>query len=103
MNLQYHISERSRLKINLQLDGFNANIQNGLLVNNTEIADKVNFSLLTAGFRYELKFSQHLELYTILGNIFRSSAKLKDRNNDELIAVDKDNTLYLRTGLRFKI
>ncbi len=102
-NLQYHISERSRVKINAQLDGFNANIQNGLLVNNMDIADKVNFSLVTAGFRYEYKFSQHLEFYSILGNIFRSSAKLKDSNNEELISVDKNNTLYLRTGLRFKI
>jgi hypothetical protein len=102
-NLQYHLSEKSRFKLVAELDGFTSNIQGGLLVNGDEIADKVNMSIIIGGLRYEYKFTNHLELYFNVSNILSSSATLKDRKNNSIISLNKNNTYYFRTGIRFKI
>jgi hypothetical protein len=102
-NLQFHISRRSRLKLTAELDGFTANIQEVLLVNGTESAEKVNLSLVVAGLRYEFKFGQNFELFCTLANVFFSNAELQDAKNKRVIGIDKNSTAYLRTGLRFKI
>ncbi|CAM4186892.1 DUF6268 family outer membrane beta-barrel protein [Zobellia nedashkovskayae] len=102
-NLQYHVSEKSRLKLIAELDGFTANIQGGLLVNENEIADKANMSITIAGLRYEYKFTKHLELYFNVSRILSSNAKLKDKDNNTVNSVKKNNIYYLKTGMRFKI
>ncbi|RKN76962.1 DUF6268 family outer membrane beta-barrel protein [Ulvibacterium marinum] len=102
-NLQFHISRKSRLKLTAELDGFTANIQEALLVNGTESAEKVNLSLVVAGMRYEFKFGRNLELFCTLANVFFSNAELLDAKNRRVIGIDKNSTAYLRTGLRFKI
>ncbi len=102
-NLQYHLSERSRFKLIAELDGFTSHIQGGLVVNGDKLADKANMSIIIAGLRYEYKFTKHIELYFNVANIISSSAKLKDRKNNTVISVSKNNTLYLRTGIRLKI
>ncbi|WP_425236753.1 DUF6268 family outer membrane beta-barrel protein [Ulvibacterium sp.] len=102
-NLQFHISRKSRLKLTAELDGFTSNIQEALLVNGTESAEKVNLSLVVAGIRYEFKFGRNLELFCTLANVFFSNAELLDAKNRRVIGIDKNSTAYLRTGLRFKI
>lgn len=102
-NLQYHLSQKSRFKLIAELDGFTANIQDGLLVNNSEIADRVNMAVIVGGLRYEYKFTKHIELYFNFANIFSSRADLRDQKNRSVISVNKDNTLYVRTGIRLKI
>lgn len=102
-NLQYHLSKKSRFKLVAELDGFTSNIQDGLLVNGDEIADKINMSIIIGGLRYEYKFTDHLELYFNISNILSSSATLKDRKNNSIISVNKNNTYYVRSGIRFKI
>ncbi|MEO9511295.1 MAG: DUF6268 family outer membrane beta-barrel protein [Flavobacteriaceae bacterium] len=102
-NLQYHLSKKSRIKLIAELDGFTANIQDGLLVNEDEIADKANMSIIIAGLRYEYILIKNLEIYFNLANIISSSAKLKDENNNTVTSVNKNNVYYFRTGMRFKI
>ncbi len=102
-NLQYHLSEKSRFKLVAELDGFTANIQNGLLVNENEIADMINMSIVIGGLRYEYKFSKNIELFCSAANIFFSNAELQDNKSKKIISVNKKNTFYLRTGIRFKL
>lgn len=102
-NLQYHLSEKSRFKLIAELDGFTSNIQGGLLVNEEQIADKTNMSIIIAGLRYEYKFTKNLELYLNASNVLSSRAQLKDRRNNTVTSVNKNNLYYFRTGIRFKI
>ena len=102
-NIQYHLSEKSKFKLIAELDGFTANIQDGILVNENEIAHKINMSIIVGGLRYEYQLRKHVELYVNFANIFFSNAKLRDGKNKNVISVNKENTFYLKTGLRFKI
>ena len=102
-NVQYHFSKKSRIKLVAELDGFTANIQDGLLIDQNKTAETINMSIIICGLRYEYKFTKHMELYCNFGNILYSSAKLRDSKKVKIISINKDNTVYLRTGLRFKI
>lgn len=102
-DLQYHLSNASRLKLITELDGFTANIQGGLLVNNDQIAHRINMAIIVGGLRYEYKFTKNVELHLNMANIFTSSAQLRDSKNRAIIEVNKNNRYYFRTGLRLKI
>ncbi len=85
------------------MDGFTSNIQGGLLVNEDQTADKANMSIMIAGQHYENVFTNNLELYFSAANILSSSVQLKDRKNNTVTSVNKNNIYYFRTGIRFKI
>ncbi|WP_430906175.1 DUF6268 family outer membrane beta-barrel protein [Maribacter sp. 2-571] len=102
-NLQYHLSERQRLKANLQLDGFTANIQDGLPLLSGQNAESINMSLVLAGLQYEFHFSEHLEFFLRSSYIISRNLQLRDGDKDNILLLDDSHGLSLRTGLRFKI
>ncbi|APQ16243.1 DUF6268 family outer membrane beta-barrel protein [Maribacter hydrothermalis] len=102
-NLQYHISDKHRLKLFAQLDGFTSNVQNGALVNDTDVAELINMSLINGGLQYEYHFTDHLQLDLRAAYNFSLSNKLKDGNNNTIFTIDNDSRSYLRAKLKFKI
>lgn len=101
-NFQFHLSERVRLKLFSQLDGFNSNLQEGLSVNGTQEADQIRMSHILCGLRYEYKIADHLEFYF---NTTRSVyTRLELRNGrEDLTLINRNNLIHLKTGLRVKI
>lgn len=102
-NLQYYFSETNQLKLYAQLDGFTTNIQQGFLTDSSDIAETLNMSLIITGLQYEYYFTDHLQLYLRAAYIIDQSVKVRDGKKNNLISIDSDNALYLRTGIRFKI
>jgi len=102
-NLQYHFSEKSRFKIIARLDGFTANLQRGLPINDNEVAESINMSLILAGFRYEYKIAKHVEFFAQAEHTLSSRVRLRDEDKDGIIDLDSSNNFLLRTGVRLKI
>ncbi|MEO1009743.1 MAG: DUF6268 family outer membrane beta-barrel protein [Bacteroidota bacterium] len=102
-NLQYHIAQNHRLKAKIQLDGFTANIQNGLPLDSGEMARTINMSLILMGLQYEFHFSQHLEFFLRSSYIMNRRVQLRDDDNNNILLLDDSHGFSLRTGLRFKI
>jgi hypothetical protein len=103
MNLQYHYTDKNRFKVYAELDGFTANLQNGLLINNTEIAESVNMSLILGGLQYEYHFLDHFEFFARSSYIISNSVKLRDTKKNSIMSLDNSNSTYLQTGIRLKI
>ena len=102
-NLQYHLSERHRLKLYAELDGFTSNLQDGILVASGEEAERINMGLVLGGLQYEFIIVKHVEFFARASSIISSSVQLRDVNNDNIGELDDSNSLYLRTGIRLKI
>ena len=102
-NLQYHASRKHRFKLYAELDGFTANLQRGVLINNTLKAESINMSLLLSGWQYEFHITKNIQFYARASFILSNSVNLRDEHKDNLIELDNANTLYLRTGIRLKI
>ncbi|QXP53082.1 DUF6268 family outer membrane beta-barrel protein [Cellulophaga sp. HaHa_2_1] len=102
-NLQYHASTKHRFKLYAELDGFTANLQRGLLVENTLDAESINMSLILSGLQYEYHITHHVQFYARSSYVLSSTVNLRDNNKDNIRELDSSNTLYLRTGIRIKI
>lgn len=101
-NLQYHFSEKNRLKLYAELDGFTSNLQNGVSIDGNGIAERINMSLILGGFQYEYHVTNHLQLYARLAYNFSIRNTLRDGNNT-ILTVDNNSRGYFRTGIRLKI
>ncbi|MEQ9405744.1 MAG: DUF6268 family outer membrane beta-barrel protein [Cyclobacteriaceae bacterium] len=101
-NLQFHATELFRIKLFGRLDGFNSNLQDGIMVNVTESANRIRMSLVLAGFRYEYKLAERIELYL---NTTRSlTGRLQLRNGrDNILRLDRANVFHYNGGIRVKI
>ncbi len=102
-NLQYWFSEKNRLKLFAQIDGFNSIIDQGLFDEVVQQPKQVSMTLGLSGFQYEYYITKHLQLYARAAYVFYEKVKMRDNNWDKIYTHNGDNHLYLRTGIRFKI
>ncbi|MBF8150603.1 hypothetical protein ITJ86_11890 [Winogradskyella sp. F6397] len=102
-NFQYHASSKHRFKLYAELDGFTANLQRGVPIDNTLEAKSINMSLVLGGLQYEYHVSKHIQFYAKASYILNNSVNLRAKNKDDILELDSSNALYLRTGIRFKI
>lgn len=101
-NIQYHASEKHRLKIHAEGEAFNASIQEGVLVQGEGMANRLRVLLVNVGFRYEYKFADYLESYFIISRTVRSDLQLRD-NTEVVFRPPLDSEMFYRVGVRFKI
>ncbi|WP_299362580.1 DUF6268 family outer membrane beta-barrel protein [Winogradskyella sp.] len=101
-NLKYTFNAHSVLQAFAALDGYFANIQRPIVVND-RVADHISLSVAVGGLGYEYCFTKHLIAYTYVGYTFRLNNVLRNENTDEVFRLDELNAFYLRTGLKFKI
>lgn len=101
-NLQYYFSDRNRLKLYAQLDGFTANINSGTPVEQ-DVAQSINMSLILAGIQYEFHFKDHFEFYFRTSYILNRNVQLRDTKKNDIYLIDDSNGGYISTGLRIKI
>lgn len=102
-NLQYHLSKKHRFKLNVELDGFTANIQNGIALTNNARAESINMSLILASLQYEFHFFNHLECFLRTSYILDKNVQLRDGKRDNIFLLDNTRGTYFRAGVRFKI
>lgn len=102
-NLQYHFSEKHRLKAYAQLDGFTSNLQRDVPFVDGEAARSINLSLIIAGLQYEYYFTKNLQFYARTAYILSVNSELRNKNRDAIFSLDNEARIYLRTGVKFKI
>ncbi|MDY8134556.1 DUF6268 family outer membrane beta-barrel protein [Aquimarina sp. 2201CG5-10] len=102
-NLQFHYSDRHRLKAYTELDGFTSNIQQGMDLGNGVTAESINMSLIVSGLQYEYHFLDHFQFYFRAAYIASNSVYLRDNNKDRILSLGNSNKKYFRAGIRLKI
>ncbi|PTX58806.1 hypothetical protein C8N46_112114 [Kordia periserrulae] len=102
-NLQYHFTEKHRLKAFAQLDGFTSNLQREVPVINGEEAGSINLSLVVSGLQYEYHFTKQLQFYARAAYILVTDNELRSDSREPIFSLDNEAKIYLRTGIRFKI
>lgn len=106
--LKYYLGKKNTFQLFTTLDGFFANIQNDREIpvegeNRTETASNISFTIALAGFGYERKLSKHWVLYGLGGYTFLNDIRLRNDDKDDVFAINKDNSLYIRGGIKFKL
>lgn len=101
-NLQFHASERVRFKLLGQLDGFTSNLQEGLLVNEERVAERIRMNLVLVGLRYEYKLTHNIEMYLNTTHSIRSRIQLR-ANRRTFLSFEKKKVFHFTGGIRLKI
>lgn len=101
-NLQFHTSERLRMKFFATLDGFNANLQREQLTLSGKTANRLRFNMIIAGTRFEYKFGDHIESFLNINRSFRTSLELRN-GRDTVLSFPTANAMHFRMGVRVKI
>jgi hypothetical protein len=101
-NLKYFFSENSMLQVFAGLDGYFANIQKPMLINNRTV-NNISLSIAIGGLGYEYCFTKHLVAYSYIGYTFRLNNVLRNQNRDEVFKLNDVNAFYFRSGIKFKI
>ncbi|WP_299099494.1 DUF6268 family outer membrane beta-barrel protein [uncultured Winogradskyella sp.] len=101
-NVKYFFNEKSHLQTFAGLDGYFANIQNPIAVNQ-KVADNISLSVAIGGLGYEYCFTKHLIAYSYVGYTFLLSNHLRDDDRKDVYKLNDLNAFYFRSGLKFKL
>ena len=103
-DFQYHLSKRHRFKLTTELDGFTANIQDGIAIDGQNDLGRIfNISIILGSFQYEYHFSDHFQFFAQTAYTFINNVRLRTNNRDNLFTIDSEPSFYLKAGIRFKI
>ncbi|GHA28361.1 hypothetical protein GCM10007103_07450 [Salinimicrobium marinum] len=88
----------------MTLDGFYANIQEDRVFSNSnKVAENISMTIVLGGVGYEYNFTKHLVYYLYAGYTLMNDIRLRNDDKDDVLEVNKVNTFYARSGLKFKI
>lgn len=102
MNIKYRFNEKENLQSFVGLDGYFAHMQKPTAVQGVNV-ENVSLSVVVSGFGYEKLITNHLVFYSYLGYTLRLNNVLRNENRDNVFILDNLNSLYIRTGVKFKI
>lgn len=101
-NLKYYFNDKNIVQTFITLDGYYAHIQNAVNVNN-QSAQHISLRVIVGGLGYEYNFTKNLVAYMYTGYTLSQKSILRDQHSDKVFTLDDVNTVYLRTGIKFKI
>lgn len=87
------------------LDGFFANIQDNVEVQQQELetAETISMTVVLSGVGYEYCFTKHLVFYLYAGYTVVNDIRLRDGNRNDVFTINDNNTFYGRSGIKFKL
>jgi len=101
-NIRYKFDETNHVQAFLTLDNFFANIQGNKDVNG-KVAENISMTTVLGGLGYEHYFTDHIMYYGYVAYTISNDFRLRNNDRDDIYTIEDKNTLYFRTGIKFKI
>lgn len=101
-NLKYAINQSNIFQTFATLDGYFANIQKPIMVNNEQV-DSISLSLIITGLGFEHLFTKNIVAYIYTGYTISLKNDLDNIDRNSVFKLSDVNTFYLRTGFKYKI
>ncbi|EZH72898.1 hypothetical protein ATO12_22480 [Aquimarina atlantica] len=106
-NLKYFFNEKSTLQAFVGLDRFYGNLQNNKAYvdenGETKVIENVSMFNVMGALGYQYYFTEHLLFYTYAGYTLSNEIRLRDGNQENVLAINDKNTFYFRSGIKLKI
>lgn len=106
-NLKHWFNDKHNLQAYVSLDGFFSNLQNNRTVTyddgSTAEADNISMTQVLAGLGYEYNFAKNFFFYVYTAYTLYNELRLRDANRENVFNLNEKNTVYFRTGVKFKI
>lgn len=103
MGLKHIVQKKHWLQAETILDGHFVNIQNGISIPEVKSASAVSSIVIIATMGYQYKFTKDMSIYGFFGRTVWQDGSLRDDNRKGVFALNKEPSLYFRTGFRIGI
>ncbi|SHG17272.1 DUF6268 family outer membrane beta-barrel protein [Flagellimonas flava] len=100
---KYHPAKKHTLEMALFLDGYFINIQNNIVLPDSQIASKISLSALVTAFGYQYNISKRMALYVLAGRSIEQEGKLRNDDRGDVFLLNNESNLYIRTGFKIGI
>ncbi|SFU34159.1 hypothetical protein SAMN05216480_101876 [Pustulibacterium marinum] len=100
-NIHYYLNDKNRIQAFGTLDNFFANIQGDKMVDG-QLAQNISMTNVLLGIGYEYYFTDHLLYYGYIAHSVYNDYRLRNNDRDDIYVIDDKNSIYFRTGVRFK-
>lgn len=100
-NVRYKFDDKNHVQAFVTLDNFFANIQTNKTVNG-KLAENISSTLVLGGLGYEHYFTKHLLYYGYVAYSISNDYRLRNNDRDDIYIIEDKNTVYFRTGIKFK-
>ncbi len=106
-SIKYFFNEKNTIQAFVGLDRFYGNLQNNkaFIDRNGEAKVAENASMLNVmgALGYEYYFTEHLLFYTYAGYTLSNEIRLRNNDQENVLAINNGNTFYFRSGIKLKI
>ncbi len=100
-NVRYKFDTKNHIQAFVTLDNFFANIQANKEVDG-KLAENISATQVLSGLGYEHYFTKHLMYYGYVAYTISNDYRLRNDERDEIYVIVDKNSLYFRTGIKFK-
>lgn len=100
-NVHYYLSDKHRIQGFATLDNFFANIQQNKVIDG-KVAENISMTNVLVGLGYEYYFTDHLLYYGYVAHSVLNDYRLRNNEREDIYVIEDKNSLYFRTGIRFK-
>ena len=101
-NIRYKFDDKNHVQAYVTLDNFFANIQGNKMVNG-KLAEHISMTTILGGLGYEHYFTKHILYYGYVAYTISNDYRLRDNARNDIYTIEDKNTMYFRTGFKFKI
>ncbi|KZS38894.1 hypothetical protein AWE51_15040 [Aquimarina aggregata] len=107
-NIKYYFKKKNAFQGFVTLDGFFANIQNNRsltdgIAQKEKVANNISMTIALAGLGYERYLTNHLVVYSYTGFTLINDIRLRNDNQEDILTINDQNSLYIRAGLKLKL
>lgn len=106
-SIKHYFNKKNTLQAFVGLDRFYSNLQKNSVVSDVNgqniVAENISALIINNALGYEHYFTEHLLFYIYGGYTIFNEIRLRDVVNDREYIIDDNNTIYLRSGFKFKI
>lgn len=100
-NIRYKFDTKNHVQAFVTLDNIFANIQENKVIDG-KLAENLSATPILAGLGYEHYFTKHLLYYGYVAYTISNDFRLRNNERDEIYTVVDKNSVYFRTGIKFK-
>lgn len=106
-SIKYFFNEINTIQAFIGLDRFYGNLQNNRTFvdanGTTKTVENASMLNVIGALGYEFYFTEHLLFYTYGGYTLSNEIRLRDKNQDNVLTINNENTFYFRSGIKLKI
>ena len=103
MAVRYEPKKNNTFQLEFILDGYFVNLQNSIVISDTNLASSISSSAALVTLGYQYNFTKEMSVYVYGGHTLFQNSVLNDNDRNDIFTLNEEPSFYFRTGFRIGI